>query len=149
MLKRKMLRDMMDYKMQFISIFLMAFIGVFVFTGMFVETNSFETTINDYYEETNLADGWVYSNYLIDEFLYYVDHLGATTQMERQLVVNSHAILENEPQIMLHFIENNTVSKFYLLEGNKLDIDDAEGVWLDKSFADARKLKIGDEISFM
>ena len=148
MLKRKMLRDMMDYKMQFISIFLMAFIGVFVFTGMFVETNSFETTINDYYEETNLADGWVYSNYLIDEFLYYVDHLGATTQMERQLVVNSHAILENEPQIMLHFIENNTVSKFYLLEGNKLDIDDAEGVWLDKSFADARKLKIGDEISF-
>lgn len=148
MLKRKMLRDMTYYKVQFISIFLMAFIGVFVFTGMYVETNSFETTINDYYEETNLADGSIYSNYLIDEFLDYVDHLGATTQMERQLIVNSHAILDDKPEIMLHFVENNTISKFYLLEGKELNIDDSEGVWLDKSFADARKLKIGDEISF-
>ncbi|ALT68036.1 hypothetical protein [Methanobrevibacter millerae] len=48
MLKRKMLRDVSNYKAQFISIFLMAFIGVFVFTGMYVETSSFETTIDKY-----------------------------------------------------------------------------------------------------
>ena len=66
MLKRKMLRDIANYKVQFISIFLMAFIGVFVFSGMYVETNSFETSIDNYYEETNMADGWIYSNYLID-----------------------------------------------------------------------------------
>lgn len=30
MLKRKMIRDMIEYKVQFISIFLMAFIGVSV-----------------------------------------------------------------------------------------------------------------------
>jgi len=148
MLKRKMLRDIVNYKVQFISIFLMAFIGLFVFTGMYVETNSFETTINDYYEETNLADGWIYSNYLVDEFLFYVDHLGATTQMERQLVVDSQTMLDNKPHIRLHFVENNTLSKFYLLEGNQLDINDSEGVWLDKSFADANNLKVGDEISF-
>ena len=148
MLKRKMLRDMGDYKMQFISIFLMAFIGVFVFTGMHVETTGFETSIDSYYEETNLADGWIYSDYLVDKFLYQVDMLGATTQMERQLVVDSQAKLDNNPHIVLHFVENNTISKFYLLEGKEFDINDSEGVWLDKSFADARNLKIGDEISF-
>lgn len=148
MLKRKMLRDIFNYKTQFISIFLMAFIGVFIFTGMHVDTNSFETSIDNYYEETNLADGWIYSNYLIDEFLYQVDVLGATTQMERQLVVESKAQLEGEPSITLHFVENNTISKFYVIEGEPLDINDSEGVWLDKSFADARNLKIGDKISF-
>ena len=148
MLKRKMLRDVSNYKVQFISIFLMAFIGVFVFTGMYVETSSFETTIDNYYGETNLADGWIYSNYLVDEFLHQVYLLGATTQMDRQLVVNSHAQLENSPDIILHFVENNTISKFYSIEGKELDIDDADGVWLDKSFADARNLKVGDEISF-
>ena len=148
MLERKMIRDVAHYKVQFISIFLMAFIGVFIFTGMYMETSSFETTIDDYYEETNMADGWIYSNYLVDDFLFYVDHLGATTQMERQLVVDSQAKLTNSPDITLHFVENNTISKFYLVEGKELDINDSEGVWLDKSFADARNLKIGDEISF-
>ena len=148
MLERKMIRDVAHYKVQFISIFLMAFIGVFIFTGMYMETSSFETTIDDYYEETNMADGWIYSNYLVDDFLFYVDHLGATTQMERQLVVDSQAKLTNSPDITLHFVENNTISKFYLVEGKELDINDSEGVWLDKSFADARNLKIGDNISF-
>lgn len=148
MLKRKMFRDIVNYKVQFISIFLMAFIGVFVFSGMYVETTSFETTMDNYYEESNLADGWIYSNNLVDEFLYYVDHLGATTQMERHLVVDSQAILEDKPDIILHFVENNTISKFYLVEGKKLDIDDSEGVWIDKSFADARNLTVGDDITF-
>ncbi len=148
MLKRKMLRDIIDYKAQFISIFLMAFIGVSVFTGMYMDTNSFDTTIDDYYKETNFADGWIYSDYLVDEFLDQVYLLGATTQMERQLVVNSHAKLDNSPEMTLHFVENNTISKFYLIEGKKLDINDSEGVWLDKSFADARNLTIGDEITF-
>ena len=148
MLKRKMLRDILEYKVQFISIFLMAFIGVAVFTGMYVDTASFETTLDDYYEETNLADGWIYSDYLVDEFLDQVYYLGATTQMERQLVVDSQAKLDNAPDVRLHFVENNTISKFYLIEGKELDINDSEGVWLDKSFADARNLTVGDEISF-
>ena len=148
MLKRKMIRDIIEYKAQFISIFLMAFIGVAVFTGMYMDTDSFEETLNDYYGETNLADGWIYSDYLVDEFLEQTYCLGATTEMERQLVVDSHAKLDNSPDIMLHFVENNTISKFYLIEGKELDINDSDGVWLDKSFADARNLKVGDEISF-
>ena len=63
-------------------------------------------------------------------FLYKVDVLGATTDMERQLVVDSVADFNNDPEITLHFVENNTISKFYLLEGEKLDINDENGVWL-------------------
>lgn len=148
MLGKKMMRDILKHKTQFISIFLMAFIGVFVFTGISGEYIGLEANINDYYEETNLADGWIYSPFLNDMFLEQVNLLGATTQMERQVVVDSVADFENDPEITLHFVENNTLSKFYLLEGKPLDINDSEGVWLDKNFADAKGLKIGDSISF-
>ena len=83
-----------------------------------------------------------------DLFLYQVDILGPTTQMERQYVVDSVADFDNDPDITLHFVENNTISKFYLVEGEKLDINDSDGVWLDKSFADAKGLKVGDNITF-
>jgi len=148
MLKRKMLRDIAEYKVQFISIFLMAFLGILVFTGVYVDAVSFETTTNDYYNETNMADGWIYSEYLVDEFLEQVYLLGATTEMERQLVVDSQARMDYSPDVTLHFVENNTISKFYLIEGKKLDINDSQGVWLDKSFADARNISVGEEITF-
>ena len=74
--------------------------------------------------------------------------LGATTQMERQAVIDSEADFEGHPDVTLHFVENNTVSKFYLMEGQPLDINDSNGVWLDKSFADAGGLKVGDNITF-
>lgn len=148
MLFKKMLRDIRKHKTQFLSIFLMAFLGVFVFSGVGGESVGLEVNIDNFYEDTNLADGWIYSANISDLFLYQVDCLGATTQMERQLVVDSVADFDNDPDITLHFVENNTISKFYLLEGEKLDVNDSEGVWLDKSFADAKGLKVGDNISF-
>ena len=148
MLFKKMLRDIRKHKAQFLSIFLMAFLGVFVFAGVGGESVGLEVNVNDYYNDTNLADGWIYSININDLFLYQVDCLGATTQMERQLVVDSVADFSNDPEITLHFVENNTISKFYLLQGEPLDIDDKNGVWLDKSFADAKSLKVGDNITF-
>ncbi|MBE6497646.1 MAG: ABC transporter permease [Methanobrevibacter sp.] len=148
MLARKMLRDIAKHKAQFISIFLMAFLGVFVFAGVGGESVGLEVNVNNFYEDTNLADGWIYSYGINELFMDQVNALGATTQMERQLVVDSVANFSNDPDITLHFVENNTISKFYLLEGEKLDINDSDGVWLDKSFADAKGLKVGDNISF-
>lgn len=148
MLAKKMIRDIWNNKAQFISIFLMAFLGVFVFVGISAESAGLEANLADYYEETNFADGWIYSPYLNDLFLTQVWYLGATTQMERQLVVDSVADFDNEPEITLHFVENNTISKYYPVEGSELDINDSDGVWLDKNFADAKGLKVGDNISF-
>ena len=148
MLFKKMLRDIRKHKTQFLSIFLMAFLGVFVFSGVGGESVGLEVNIDDFYNDTNLADGCIYSANLNDAFLYQVDCLGATTQMERQLVIDSVADFSNDPEITLHFVENNTISKFYLLEGKELDIKDEDGVWLDKSFADAKGLKVGDNITF-
>ena len=102
----------------------------------------------NFYQDTNLADGWIYSANLDNDFVDKVNNLSSTTQCERQLVIDSVGNFSNDPDITLHFVENNTISKFYLLEGEELNISDADGVWIDKSFADAKDLNVGDNISF-
>ena len=126
----------------------MAFLGVFVFAGVGGESAGLEANSNDYYSSTNLADGWIYSANLDRGFLDEVYTLGPTTEMEKQLVVDSVANFSNDPEITLHFVENNTISKFYLIQGEPLNISDSDGVWLDKSFADAKNIKVGDNITF-
>ncbi len=148
MLFKKMLRDIAKHKTQFLSIFLMAFLGVFVFAGVGGESVGLEVSVNDYYDATNLADGWIYSANLNDDFVDDVNDLSPTTDSERQLVLDSVGDFSNDPEITLHFIENNTISKFYLLEGEDVNVSDEDGVWLDKEFADAKDLKVGDNISF-
>ena len=70
MLFKKMLRDIRKHKTQFISIFLMAFLGVFVFAGVGGESVGLEVNSDNFYNETNLADGWIYSMNINDLFVY-------------------------------------------------------------------------------
>ena len=126
----------------------MAFLGVFVFAGVGGESVGLEVSVNDYYDATNLADGWIYSANLDDDFVDKVNNLSPTKDSERQLVLDSIGNFSNDPEITLHFLENNTISKFHLLEGEDVNISDGDGVWLDKKFADAKDLKVGDNISF-
>ena len=148
MLSKKMLRDIAKHKTQFLSIFLMAFLGVFVFAGVGGESVGLEVSVNEYYNATNLADGWIYSANLDDGFVDEVNNLSPTKDSERQLVIDSVGDFSNDPEITLHFLEKNNISTFYLMEGEDFNISDEDGVWLDKEFADAKDLKVGDNISF-
>lgn len=148
MLSKKMIRDIKNHKTQFLSIFLMAFLGVFVFAGIGGEYTGFEQSANDFYEDTNLADGWIYSGHLDNSTVDKIDNLSATTNSERQLVFNSVGDFSNDPDVTLHFVEKNDISKFYVVEGEDVDVDNEDGVWLDKRFADAKDLSVGDNISF-
>lgn len=143
-----MIRDIRNHKIQFISIFLMAFLGVYVFVGFGAESFGFEETANKYYGETNLADGWIYTSNLDNDFVDKVNNLALTKNSQRQLVLNSIADFSNNPDITLHFLEDDGISQFYLVEGEEFNLSDGDGVWLDIRFAEAKNLSIGDNISF-
>ena len=148
MLFKKMVRDIKNHKIQFISIFLMAFLGVYVFTGFGAESFGFEETSSTYYGETNLADGWIYASNIDGDFVNKVNDLSSTKDSERKLIVNSIADFDNDPDITLHFLEDNDISKFYLVKGEEFNLSDGDGVWLDIRFAEAKNLTVGDNISF-
>ena len=126
----------------------MAFLGVYVFTGFGDESFGFEETSSTYYGETTLADGWIYASNIDDDFVNKVNDLSSTKDSERKLIVNSIADFDNDPDITLHFLEDNDISKFYLVKGEEFNLSDGDGVWLDIRFAEAKNLTVGDNISF-
>ncbi len=141
-----MLRDIKVNKTQFIAIFMMAFLGIFAYTGICSEYYGLEQTSDAFYNETNLADGWISGTNFDSVDVGEVNNF--TTQSERQFVIKSVGDFDGEPDITLHFVENGTISKFYVTEGSPVDINDDSGVWIDKRFADARNLTVGDNITF-
>ena len=145
-LSKKMLRDIKINKTQFISILLMAFLGVFAFCGVCSEYYGLEQTSSEFYEDTNLADGWIYNTTITDEAVDKISNF--STNHEKQLVVQSVGNFSNDPDITLHFVEDNEISKFYVTEGEDFNLSDDSGVWLDKRFADAQNLTAGDNITF-
>ena len=145
-LSKKMLRDISINKTQFISIFLMAFLGIFAFCGVCSEYYGLEQTSHDFYTDTNLADGWIYNTTITDEALDEINNF--STDSEKQLIVKSVGNFSNDPDITLHFLDTNEISKFYTTEGEDFNLSDDSGVWLDKRFADAQNLTVGDNISF-
>ena len=145
-LSKKMLRDIKVNKTQFAAIFLMAFLGIFAFCGIFAEYYGLVQTSEDYYSQTNLADAWIYNTNFDNTSIDKINEFA--TQSDRQSVIQSVADFDNKPDITLHFVEKGTISKFDSTEGKDFDASDDSGVWLDKRFADEKDLKVGDKITF-
>lgn len=141
-----MLRDIKINRTQFIAIFLMAFLGIFAYCGIYGEYYGLVQTSDAYYGETNMADGWIYNTDFDEDAVDKVNKF--STETDRQAIIQSVADLENKPDIKLHFVEQGKISKFYLTEGEKFNASDEDGVWLDFRFAQERNLKVGDSITF-
>lgn len=148
MLFRKMLRDFKDHKAQFLSIFLMALIGVFAFTGISGEAVGLVEVSSSYYEDTNLADGWIYGEEIADDVFFDIKSMDEIKDAQREMVVDTVANYSSDPDITLHIVEGKqNISKFYLFKGQDFNPNDEEGIWIDKRFADGRNLDIGDKIT--
>ena len=141
-----MLRDIKENKKQFIAIFLMTFITMLAFAGNGSEVQGLENNLNDYYAATNMADAYVFGETFNKSLVNDFKDLNSTTGAERQLVVKSEADLDNDPTVTLHFLENNTISKYYPIEGGNINYSDEKGIWLDERFAEAKNLAVGDHI---
>lgn len=143
-----MLRDFKDHKAQFLSIFLMALIGVFAFTGISGEAVGLVEVSSSYYEDTNLADGWIYGEEIADDVFFDIKSMDEIKDAQREMVVDTVANYSSDPDITLHIVEGKqNISKFYLFKGQDFNPNDEEGIWIDKRFADGRNLDIGDKIT--
>jgi len=146
MLFLKMLRDMKLNKTQFISIFIMSILGVFIYAGINSEWYGLQTSSNKYYSDTNFANVWIYGNGFTPANVDAVSSVDGVTSVQRRLTIDSVALFENKPKITLHFTNENKISKCMLIDGQEFSLD-KDGVWLDNSFAKAKGLKNGDTIS--
>lgn len=145
-LNKKILRDIKQNKMQFFNIFIMVFLGVFVFAGIHAYMDGMKISGDKYYEENNLQDIWITGQNFSKDDLNKIKNLKNIKEAER--VLNIRTELENYKDVTLetNFIETNNISKMYVVEGEEFS-KDKKGIWFDSYLAKNLNLKVGDEIT--
>ena len=146
-LSKKRLRDIRQNKMQFFNIFIMVFLGVFVFAGIHAYMDGMEKSADNYYKNNNFQDIWLSGENFSNEDLEKVKNTENVKDAERMLTINTE--LENKDNVTLdtNFIESNNISKMYVVDGEEFS-KDKKGVWFDSYLAKNLDLKVGDEITF-
>ena len=145
-LSKKRLRDIRQNKMQFFNIFIMVFLGVFVFAGIHAYMDGMEKSADNYYKNNNFQDLWLSGENFSNEDLEKVKNTENVKDAERMLTINTE--LENKKDVTLdtNFIESNNISKMYVVDGEEFS-KDKKGVWFDSYLAKNLDLKVGDEIT--
>ena len=146
MLRKKMMRDIRKNLSSFITIFLMTFLGVFVFSGIHGYMDGMDYSGQRYYENNNLQDLWMLGENFSDEDMEDILATDGVEDAERALVINTD--LKNYKNVVLetNFIESNNVSSMYVVDGEGFDYD-SDGMWLDSYLAKNLGIKVGDELT--
>lgn len=144
MLKRKMFRDIRLNASQFITIFLMVFIGVMAYSGIESYMTGMENAACKFYKENNLQDLNVIGNFKASD-LDDIKKLEHVNDAEVKLTLTAN--VSDDSTLQLSFIDENNISKFYVIDGVGFDYD-KDGIWLDNFYAAEHKIKVGDVINF-
>ena len=148
MLLRKMWRDIKGTKVQFLSIFIMVFLGAFIYAGIGGEWFGVQVVLDDFVEKTNAADIWLYGNNWTDEAVNLLEETDGVTAAERRLTLSGVSSHNTEAELMVSFVTENRISRAFSMVGSDFDSADCEGVWVDKTFAEANQLTVGDTLDF-
>ena len=146
-MKKKMIRDILKNKSQFITIFLMVAIGVMVYSGIEAYMDGMRDTANKFYEDYNLQDINVLGKGFTEKDLDNIKSIQNVKDAERKLEFVMTDNADENKSYLVSVIESNNISKFYVKEGTEFD-KDKKGIWLDYFFAKENEIKIGDKISF-
>ena len=148
MLRRKLWRDLWQNRTQFLSIFLMAFLGMMVFAGIDAESNGLGVSYTRYFEQTRTADYWVIGNNFTQRDADALKSLPEVETVDRKLVLDGKCKLSTgeELDMEFNFMETMTCSYPYVVEGEPFNAN-SPGIWLEQNFANARGYKVGDNIN--
>lgn len=145
MLVKKMLRDLRYHKTSFIAIFLMTFLGMFIYSGLNSEWNGMKVSAQEYYERVNLADAWLmggnYTNADIEEIKEEFKDIEGRTYIPLTLSQDTSKKLDG------YALDDQNISKMEIVEGIAYD-QNQDGVWLDVLFANENSIKVGNTVTF-
>ena len=145
MLRKKLFRDVLKNKSQFIAIFLMVLLGVMVYGGVRSYMDGMQNTSDVFYKENNLQDLTVIGTNFSKDDLEKIKKIENVNDAERKLTLMASIETNKDKVLQLNFIESNNISKFYIIDGENFDIN-KNGLWLDSFYAKENNLKVGDKL---
>ena len=143
MLLKKMICDMKANKAQFISIFLMALLGVFVYAGIHAQWYGMQETAGHYYAETAFPDYWAIGKNFSASDVRTAEAIPGVAAAQRRLTMDTAAVLNGSPTVRVSILDENRLSMPYLIEGEPFGTA-KDGIWVDITFAKAHGLNLND-----
>ena len=143
MLFKKMIRDLWKNKVQFGAIFIMMFLGVFIFSGISSEYHGLEVALNNYIKENNLADAWLYQKEFSDSTL---NELKKQTDYEQRMYVSTSNKAVDNSNIDLYITDSNKISTLKVVNSKSFNNQD-DGIWLDAMYAKKNGYRLNDQIT--
>ena len=120
MLRKKLFRDIMANKSQFIAIFLMVFLGVFAYCGIRSYMAGMSQSADKFYRDCNLQDLNIFGESFSDEDLEKIKEISNINDAERKLTIVASIDGDEDKSLQLNFIESNKINKFYVFERRRL-----------------------------
>ena len=144
-----MLRSIKQFKLQFISVFLLAMLSVIVYSGLEGVWRGIEYEFNDFVENSELADEWVTAAYITDDDITAVKNTKGVSDVSSRLRLSVISVNKegDSTQLSLDTVGNERISKMYLLEGTEYSPDSRNSVWIDNEYSSENDINVGDKIA--
>lgn len=141
MLKRKIIRTLLNYKAQMISMLLMIILGVGIFLGCNIEWYSIKTNRTNYYEDTGYPEYRIYKDSFSLDELQYVKDFSDVKYATRGLTVLGS--LNNNTYLMLNVLEDCQNIKPFYIDGEVYS-NEADSIYLSDLYAKENNIKLND-----
>ena len=147
MLRRKLFRTANVYRVQFISMILMITLGIGVFVGFNAEWVTIREDTSSFFKASGFADYRI----IDEDGLTFkesdkIRDIEGVSGVSRFFSVNAE-VKGSTDQLALTVTEFDHTSGFVLMEGEKYDRFDPEGMWLMDKYAELNGIRIGDELT--
>lgn len=140
---KKNIRDFWQLKSEFISILLLSFLGIFLFTGLTYAWVGMNENFNSWANESNLADVWVGVSNIDEQQVDDLLDIEGINEVQTEEIYN--ASLNDQKQLRIVVPDKKTISIPLTIEGDEFSLTN-EGIWIDQYFAEENNYNIGDSI---
>ena len=143
-LMKKLVRDIRDLWPQFVSVFMMAFLALAIYSGMEGVWFGLIHQADTYFENTCLADDWIYTQGASSAQVDQIAAIKGVTEAGGSMTVT--ADYNKDCDIRILTIGNQKVLSPMNISGSAFG-EGEDGIWLAETFAKKHGVEVGDTIS--
>ncbi|MCL1791469.1 MAG: ABC transporter permease, partial [Peptococcaceae bacterium] len=144
-LNKKLRKDFWAFRNQFLAVFLMAMLGVFIYSGLEGVWMGMQDSADKWFTAGNSADAWISGINISNEDVEAIKALPSVTEAQASSLLTTK-VAGSDSSLLLAASPNNLISRPYTAAGSDYS-PNAEGIWLYREFAESHNLSVGKTIT--
>lgn len=145
---KKMFRSVRQFRLQFISVFLLATLSVIVYSGLEGVWSGMRHEFDSYVDDTILADEWVHASYFTEEDVARINELEGVIDVTKRIRITAASSDKDgkDTYLSLDTVGNGNVTSMHVMEGKEHNVSSTDSVWIDVDYARENDISVGDRL---